>query len=96
MRVVRGLLVAGLEPPVRQYEIWHNGVFVARVDLAYPPFRLAMELDGFRWHAGRRKYRSDRMRRNRVEAAGWRLLEAAPEDIEDLVAGAAAIVQRAA
>jgi hypothetical protein len=96
MRVVRGLLGAGLEPPVRQYEIWHNGVFVARVDLAYPPFRLAMELDGFRWHAGRRKYRSDRMRRNRVEAAGWRLLEAAPEDIEDLVAGAAAIVQRAA
>ncbi len=96
MRVVRGLLGAGLEPPVRQYEIWHNGVFVARVDLAYPPFRLAMELDGFRWHAGRRKFRSDRMRRNRVEAAGWRLLEAAPEDIDDLVAGAAAIVRRAA
>ena len=96
MRVVRRLLEAGLPQPVRQYEIWVNGVFVARVDLAYPPFRLAMELDGFRWHAGRRRYRSDRMRRNRVEAAGWRLLEAAPEDIDDLVAGAAAIVRRAA
>jgi hypothetical protein len=96
MRVVRGLLAAGLPQPVRQYEIWVNGVLIARVDLAYPPLRLAMELDGFRWHAGRRKYRSDRMRRNRVEAAGWRLLEAAPEDIDDLVAGAAAIVQRAA
>ena len=35
-------------------------------------------------------------RRNRIEAAGWRLLEAAPEDIDDLVAGAAAIVRRAA
>ena len=87
---------AGLPQPVRQYEIWVDGVFVARVDLAYPPFRLAMELDGFRWHAGRRAFRSDRMRRNRVEAAGWRLLEAAPEDIDDLVAGAAAIVRRAA
>lgn len=96
MRVVRALLAAGLEQPVRQYEIWVDGVFVARVDLAYPPFRLAMELDGFRWHAGRRAFRSDRMRRNRVEAAGWRLLEAAPEDIDDLVAGAAAIVRRAA
>jgi hypothetical protein len=96
MRVVRALLAAGLPTPVRQYEIWVNGVFVARVDLAYLPFRLAMELDGFRWHAGRRRYRSDRMRRNRVEAAGWRLLEAAPEDIDDLVAGAAAIVRRAA
>lgn len=96
MRVVRALLAAGLPPPVRQYEIWVDGVLIARVDLAYPPFRLAMELDGFRWHAGRRKFRSDRMRRNRVEAAGWRLLEAAPEDIDDLVAGAAAIVRRAA
>lgn len=96
MRVVRALLASGLPQPVRQYEIWVEGVFVARVDLAYPPFRLAMELDGFRWHAGRRRYRSDRMRRNRVEAAGWRLLEAAPEDIDDLVAGAAAIVRRAA
>jgi hypothetical protein len=96
MRVVRALLAAGLPAPVRQYEIWVDGVLIARVDLAYPPFRLAMELDGFRWHAGRRKFRGDRMRRNRVEAAGWRLLEAAPEDIDDLVAGAAAIVQRAA
>lgn len=96
MRVVRALLTGGLPQPVRQYEIWVGGVFIARVDLAYPPFRLAMELDGFRWHAGRRPFRSDRMRRNRVEAAGWRLLEAAPEDIDDLVAGAAAIVRRAA
>lgn len=96
MRVVRALLAQGLPAPVRQYEIWVDGVFIARVDLAYPPFRLAMELDGFRWHAGRRRFRSDRMRRNRVEAAGWRLLEAAPEDIGELVAGAAAIVQRAA
>lgn len=96
MRVVRRLVAAGLEAPVRQYEIWHNGVFIARVDLAYPTFRLALELDGFRWHAGRRKFRSDRLRRNRIEAVGWRLLEAAPEDIDDLVAGAAAIVRRAA
>ena len=96
MRVVRALLAAGLPPPARQYEIWVNGVFIARVDLAYPPFRLAMELDGFRWHAGRRPFRSDRLRRNRIEASGWRLLEAAPEDIGDLVAGAAAILPRAA
>lgn len=96
MRVVRRLVAAGLPQPVRQYEIRIGGVLVARVDLAYPQFRLAMELDGFRWHAGRRRFRSDRMRRNRVEAAGWRLLEAAPEDIDDLVAGAAAIVPRAA
>ena len=96
MRVVRALLAEGLPAPVRQYEIWVNGVFIARVDLAYPVYRLALELDGFRWHAGRRAFRGDRLRRNRVEGVGWRLLEAAPEDIGPLVAGAASILRRAA
>ncbi|MDQ3895961.1 MAG: hypothetical protein M3326_01715, partial [Actinomycetota bacterium] len=82
--------------PVRQHEIRHQGGFVARVDLAYPDDRLAIELDGFRWHAGRGPFRSDRLRRNRIEAAGWRLLETAPDDVAELVASAAAIVRWAA
>ena len=93
MRVVRELLAAGLPQPARQHEIREAA---ARVDLAYPDHRLAMELDGFRWHAGRGPFRSDRRRRNRIEAAGWRLLEAPPEDVGELVAGAAAILRRAA
>jgi hypothetical protein len=96
MRVVRRLLAGGLPQPVRQHEIWVEGVFVARVDLAYPQDRLAIELDGFRWHAGRGPFRSDRLRRNRLEAAGWRLLEAAPEDVPELVRSAAALLRRAA
>ena len=96
MRVVRRLLAAGLPQPVRQYVIRHNGLFVARVDLAYPDRRLAIELDGFRWHAGRGPFRSDRLRRNRIEAAGWRLLETAPDDIGDLVVATAAILRWAA
>jgi len=96
MRVVRGLLAAGLPQPARQYEIWCGGVFVARVDLAYPEHRLAIELDGFRWHAGRGPFRSDRLRRNRIEAAGWRLLETAPEDIDELCRDALRMVRWAA
>jgi hypothetical protein len=96
MRVVRALLAAGLPQPVRQYEIWAGGMLIARVDLAYPEFRLALDLDGFRWHAGRRAFRSNRARRNRIEGVGWRLLEAAPEDIGELVADAAAILRWAA
>lgn len=96
MRVIRQLLAAGLPDPVRQHEIHHHGQFVARVDLAYPDDRLAIELDGFRWHAGRGPFRSDRLRRNRIEAAGWRLLETAPEDIAVLVGDAASILRRAA
>lgn len=96
MRVVRRLLEVGLPQPERQYEIHHNGLFVARVDLAYPEYRLAIEMDGFRWHAGRGPFRSDRLRRNRIEAAGWRLLETAPDDILELVREAAVILRRAA
>lgn len=96
MRVVRQLLAAGLPNPVRQYEIRSGGEFVARVDIAYPDDLVAIELDGFRWHGGRGPFRSDRLRRNRIEAAGWRLLETAPEDIPELVASAAAILRRAA
>ncbi len=96
MRVVRELLAAGLPQPVRQHEIRVAGELAARVDLAYPDQRLAIELDGFRWHAGRGPFRSDRRRRNRIEAAGWRLLQTAPEDIGELVDDAAAILRRAA
>ena len=96
MRMVRELLAAGLPDPVRQHEIRADGELVARVDLAYPDERLAIELDGFRWHAGRGPFRSDRTRGNRIEAAGWRVLRAAPEDGGALCRAAAALVRRAA
>jgi hypothetical protein len=83
MRIVRVLVDAGLPPPVRQYEIWVDGVLIARVDLAYPWARLAIELDSFRWHAGRGPFRSDRVRGNRIAAAGWLVLRATPEDAVD-------------
>ena len=96
MRVVRRLLAVGLPQPFRQHEIHDRGQFVARVDLVYPDHRLAIELDGFRWHAGRGPFRSDRLRRNRIEAAGWRLLETAPDDIDALCREAAGILRWAA
>lgn len=96
MRVVRRLLEVGLPQPARQHEIHHRGQFVARVDLAYPDDRLAIELDGFRWHAGRGPFRSDRLRRNRIEAAGWRLLETAPDDIAEVCREAAGMLRQAA
>jgi len=96
MRILRQLLAAGLPQPVRQHEIRVGNTFVARVDLAYPDQRIAIELDGFRWHAGRGPFRSDRIRGNRIEAAGWRLLRAAPEDGDEVVAAAARLLRSAA
>ncbi len=48
----------GLPKPVFQYEIWHNGRFVARVDAAYPEHRIAIEFDSYEHHTGRHRDRS--------------------------------------
>lgn len=83
MRIARLLLDAGYTGFVPQYEIVHEGEFVARVDLGDPSPRVAVELDSFRWHAGRGPFRSDRVRGNRIAAAGWTVLRATPEDAVD-------------
>ena len=93
MDVVRALLAAGLPPPVRQY--WLDEAD-ASLDLAYPHDRVAIELDSFRWHAGRRPFASDRARGNRIVAAGWQLLRAAPGDLRPLISAAATLVRRVA
>lgn len=54
---------------------------VARVDLAYPDARVAVEVDGYRWHAGRQRWAHDLARRNRITALGWRMLHVTHEDL---------------
>ena len=83
MRIARLLLDAGYTGFVPQYEIFHQGEFVARVDLGDPEPKVAVETDSFRWHAGRGPFRSDRVRGNRIAAAGWTVLRATPEDAAD-------------
>ncbi|MGB9377764.1 MAG: hypothetical protein WCB04_09670, partial [Mycobacteriales bacterium] len=64
------LILAGLPPPVPQYEIWHRGQFVARADLAWPERRVAVEYDGA-WHGAAGQLGRDRRRLNALVAAGW-------------------------
>jgi hypothetical protein len=83
---VRTLLAAGVPSPQRQRWI---AAACARVDLAYPAERVAIELDSFRWHAGRRAFfTTNRARGSRTVAAGWHLLRAVPGDIPPTVAAA--------
>jgi hypothetical protein len=81
MRVVRELRGAGIGPPERQHVVRDAmGRFLAQVDLAYPPVRVAIEVQSFRWHANPRGFARDRTRANRVQAAGWRFFEVVPGD----------------
>ena len=66
---------AGLPRPVVGLRIVnHAGVFVAEVDLGYPEARLALEIDGYRWHSTPEQKLSDEERQNRIILAGWSVL----------------------
>jgi hypothetical protein len=60
------LVLGGLPEPVLQYRIAdHDGAVFARVDLAYPAARLALEFDG------REHFDEERSRRDRLRISDW-------------------------
>lgn len=67
-----------------------SGGFVARVDLAVPHLRMAIEYDGA-WHGDPRQLPRDRRRLNHLTAAGWRVLFLTAEDLRDRRALAAKV-----
>lgn len=70
---------SGLPRPEAQYVVrTPTGGFVARVDLAYPAVRLAIEYDGA-WHWQQR--RADDRRRARLRALGWEVLVYDADDV---------------
>ena len=62
----------GFPTPEFQYEIWHDGRFVARVDAAYPEHRIAIEYDSYEHHTGRQAIVRDNDRRNELRGSEWR------------------------
>jgi very-short-patch-repair endonuclease len=78
------LVLAGFPPPVPQFEVRVDGQFVARLDLAWPEARVAVEYDGV-WHAGPRQLTLDRLRTNRLLDAGWRVYSLTAGDLKDPV-----------
>lgn len=75
------LLDAGLSEPAYEHEVTNEaGEFLARVDLAYPLARLAIELDSVRWHHNLESFRADPRRKNALLIEGWRVLTFTWED----------------
>lgn len=91
--VCRMLVAAGLPRPVPQYELRdRRGRFVARFDLAWPAWRVAVEFASYRHHFGRQAWRHDAARANRATAEGWRILNATEQDVDDGCRGLASDV----
>jgi uncharacterized protein DUF559 len=81
-RLLRLIARADLPPPDIQYEICEEGRLLARVDLAYPSVRLAIEADGYRYHSGRGRWQRDLTRRNALTAIGWHVVHVTAEDVQ--------------
>lgn len=71
---LRELLRRGLAEPVTQHVVRDRDGFIARVDFAYPALRIAIELDGRRFHDDT-VFEADRDKRDRLVAAGWAVHE---------------------
>jgi very-short-patch-repair endonuclease len=80
LRVIRG---AGLPEPRKQWPVKRGGRVVAIVDFAYPEQRLAIEIDGHRFHSGRRERLRDLARQNEIVACGYDVLRFTSTDIEE-------------
>ena len=77
------LIAGGLRRPVTQYEVrTPSGLFVARLDLAYPQHRLGVEYEGDR-HRGRSVFQQDLRRINSLRACGWSVLRFAAADLRE-------------
>jgi very-short-patch-repair endonuclease len=94
-RLVEHVLAAhDLPEPVRQHRVMVNRRFVARVDLAYPVVRVAVEAQSHRYHGSASRQREDRRRFARLRDAGWEVVEWWWDDLAD-PAEAVALVRAA-
>jgi hypothetical protein len=80
--LLRVLVAAGIETPVTQFVVRDaGGHFLGRVDKAWPAAKVALELDGYRYHSDPRAFVHDRERGNRIVVAGWALLRTTPATV---------------
>lgn len=64
-----------------QYEVYSGGRFIARVDFADLERKLAIEIDGARYHSSAEAQERDRKRDRRLIAAGWHPIHFTTDDV---------------
>jgi very-short-patch-repair endonuclease len=81
-RLFRLIRQHGFPLPQRQVTVTdRRGMFVARVDLAYPEIKLVIECDSYKYHSSRSGWEKDHKRGNPIVAAGWGILRATWGDL---------------
>jgi very-short-patch-repair endonuclease len=75
--------VGGLPAPIPQFDVVADGVWLARVDLAWPDARVIVEYEG-EYHFDGLQIARDDVRLRRLVAAGWRVIRVAAHDLRDM------------
>jgi very-short-patch-repair endonuclease len=65
-----------------------------RIDFAYPDSMLAIEIDGFDPHFGRKAWQYDRARQNELVAEGWTVIRFTWDDLESRSTDVARMIRR--
>ena len=81
--LLRLLTAHALPLPVPQHRVMDGAGFVARLDFAYPQYRLGVETDGYRWHGGLERRTRDLRRENRLKLLGWTVLRFSWDDVHN-------------
>lgn len=75
------ITAAGFPEPVSQFRVELPGGRFRYIDLAYPWVRIAIEVDGFRWHSSRTDWAADQVRNNELVGIGWLILRVTDETL---------------
>lgn len=76
------------------YPVTANGRVIARIDIAWPRWKVGVECDGYRYHAERRQLDRDTERQNRLVAAGWTIIRLTWSQMRHDSAGAVRLVHK--
>ncbi|UNK71405.1 DUF559 domain-containing protein [Microbacterium sp. H1-D42] len=77
------LVHRGMPEPVVQHDVFDGRRCVARVDLAYPELKIAIEYEGDGHRTSKEQWRRDIQRQRELEARGWIVIRLTQDDLDD-------------
>jgi hypothetical protein len=80
--MISDILRYGFPEPQKQLPVWEDGVFLGRLDAAYPKLRIGLEADGYDFHSAWDDWLRDRRKQNALVSRNWRILRYTSADAD--------------
>jgi very-short-patch-repair endonuclease len=74
VKVLRALRKAGLKPSETPVIVMDGDEYVIRLDFAWPDLKVALHVDGYRWHHQRERFDRDARQRSWLQKLGWQCI----------------------